>query len=256
MFSIGDGQQKFIYNYKALESLMIKSKKNISGNCLGLNLNNYKSKKNNFNFFSPNNQFNNDEKISKFSKEKNKEINTIKKILFNKKIDILLNNAFDKSNNIRKYNSHKYLGKYPRFNLLNKKCPEINNESSSFNKNNTNLFKIKIKNVILNNFNNFFPEKYINSRERTITEIDKKRIISKKNKKYDSNNKLFKIKYLKTTTNKEDKKDLNIKMHNKLIEKLMIIYNKTNSEKLINIKKDKPKSKKCLDIGLNTLPYL
>jgi hypothetical protein len=45
-------------------------------------------------------------------------------------------------------------------------------------------------------------------------------------------------------------------MHNKLIEKLMIIYNKTNSEKLFNINKDKPKSRKCLDIGLNTLPYL
>jgi hypothetical protein len=36
----------------------------------------------------------------------------------------------------------------------------------------------------------------------------------------------------------------------------MIIYNKTNNEKLININMDKPKSIKCLDLGLDTLPYL
>ena len=256
MFSICNGKQKFIYNYKALESLMIKSHKNNSGNYLGLNLSNYKPKKNIFNPLHFNNNFNNEEKISKFCKEKNEEMNIIKKRLFNKKIDILLNNAFDKSNNIRKYNSHKSLRKYHCFNLINKKCPEINNKSSSLNKSNTNLFKIKIKNVISTNFNNFFPEKYINSRERIITEIDKKLIKSKKNKNFDSHNKLFKMKYLKTSTNKEDNKDFNKQRHNKLLDKLMIIYNKTNNEKLININKDKPKSRKCLDLGLNTLPYL
>ena len=40
MFSIGNGKQKFIYNYKTLESLMIKIHKNNSGNYLGLNLSN------------------------------------------------------------------------------------------------------------------------------------------------------------------------------------------------------------------------
>ena len=256
MFSISDGQQRFIYSYKALKSLKINSNKNISGNYLGLNLSNYNSKKKNFYLLSFNNKFNNEEKISKFRKAKNKEVNTINKKLFNKKIDILLNNAFDKSSNIRKYNSHKSLRKYHCFNLINKKSPEINSEISFLNKSNTNLFKTKIKNVISNNFNNFFPEKYINSRERIITEADKKRIISKKDRNFNSYNKFFKIKYLKTSTNKSNNKEYNKKRNNKLLDKLMIIYNKTNNEELININKDKHKSRKCFDIGLNSLPYL
>ena len=249
MFCVSDGQQKFIYSYKTLESLKLNSNKNISGSYLGLNLNNFKSSKKDFFPIFLKYKHIKEGKISKFCITKKNEVNQIKKKLFNKKVDILLNSAFDKSNNIRHYNSHKNFGKYCSNYLINKKCGKFNYDHSSSNKNN-NHFKSKIKNIIMKNFNDFFPEKYINSRERTLTEVDKKRIIYKNNKK------LFKIKYLKTITNKKDENQLNQKLNNKLINKLLTIYSKTNNVQLINANKDKFKSNKYFDIGLNTLPYL
>jgi hypothetical protein len=255
MFCISDGQQKFIYSYKTLESLKLNSNKNISGSYLGLNLNNFKSSKKDFLPIFLKYKHNKEGKLSNFCKTKKNEVNQIKKKLFDKKVDILLNSAFDKSNNIRHYNSHKNFGKYYSNYLINKKGGKFNYDHSSSKKSNNN-FKSKIKNIIMKNFNDFFPEKYINSRERTLTEVDKKRIISKKNKNVDSSKKLFKIKYLKTITNKEDENELNKKLNNKLLNKLLTIYSKTSKVKLINANKDKPKSNKYIDIGLNTLPYL
>ena len=258
MFSVGDGKQKFVYSYKALESLKTNSNKYNSRNYLGLNLTNYKPNKKFFFPLSLKTQYNKG-KPSKFYLTKNKEVNKINKNILNKKLDIFLNNAFDKLSNIRHYNSQKNFVKYYTRNLINKKNRELNHQSSSLNKTNKN-FKIKIRNIILNNFNNFFPEKYINSRERIITEVDNKKIISKNNRKVDSYKKLFKIKYLKTLNNKEDKEndeESSRKRHNKLLSKLMTIYNKTNKQKFININnKEKSNPKKYIDTGLNALPYL
>ena len=255
MFSVGDGKQKFVYSYKALESLKTNSNKNNSRNYFGLNLTNYKPNKKIFFPLSLKTQYN-EGKPSKFYLTKNKEVNKINKNILNKKLDIFLNNAFDKLSNIRHYNSQKNFVKYYTRNLINKKNRELNHQSSSLNKTNKN-FKIKIRNIILNNFNNFFPEKYINSRERIITEVDNKKIISKNNRKVDSYKKLFKIKYLKTLNNKEDKEndeESSRKRHNKLLSKLMTIYNKTNKQKFININnKEKSNPKKYIDTGLNAL---
>lgn len=255
MFSVGDGKRKFIYSYKALESLKTKSYKNIQKNYLVLNQYNSKSGKKFF-FSKYQNDICKNEKPSKFFLEKNKEINKINTKLLNKKVDIFLNKAFDISNSIRNYYSHKNLNKRKLTNLIEQKFPKINCKSQYRNKNN-NFFKNKIKDIIMTNYEQLFPEKYINSRERTITTVERKiSLFEKKLIDYENNKKLFKIKYLKNDVEKENNKTTNQNKKDKLINKFVTIYNAKNKKKLlIDITKDKTKTKKSIDVGLNTIPY-
>jgi hypothetical protein len=109
-----------------------------------------------------------------------------------------------------------------------------------------------IKNDIISKFNQIFPEKYINSRERTITNEDKKYILLKKKNNFEDNKKLYKIKYLKKESSKEKIKELKSRNQDKLITKFLTIYNLKNKRKfLFNNSKDKPSIKKSIDVGLN-----
>ena len=247
MFSIGDGQRKFIYNYKALESLKLKSFEKNKNNNLVLNYKNSQSAGKLFNYKNRDYKYN-DEIPSKFYKTKNKELNILKKELFNKKLDILLNKAFDKSENIRHYNSYKDTRK-----KFNKQFPNINCKSQSRDK--ANIFKNKIKSLIISNFNHNFPEKYINSRERTEIKVTKKNNLFKKKNNIGDNKKLFKIKFLNTNPFQENKKAHDDKIQGKLISQIMIIYNAKNKRKILsNINKDKINEK--INIGLNSIPNL
>ena len=190
----------------------------------------------------------NDEIPSKFYKTKNKELNILKKELFNKKLDILLNKAFDKSENIRHYNSYKDTRK-----KFNKQFPNINCKSQSRDK--ANIFKNKIKSLIISNFNHNFPEKYINSRERTEIKVTKTNNLFKKKNNIGDNKKLFKIKFLNTNPFQENKKAHDDKIQGKLISQIMIIYNAKNKRKILsNINKDKINEK--INIRLNSIPNL
>ena len=250
MFSVGDGQRKFIYSYKALESLKTDFHKNNNKNDLVLNQYNSKSTKKIF-FPKYLDDICKDEKPSKFFLSKNKEINKINKKLLNKKVDIFLNKAFDISNNIRKYYSHKNLKKRDLINLIEQKFPKINNKSHSVRK--CDYFKNKIKNIILIKYKQFFPEKYINSRERTVTTTDRKiRLLEKKMIDHENNKKIFGIKYLKNDVDKENTKEINLNKKAQLINKFVKIYNAKNKKKF---DKDKIQIKKCIDVGLNTIPY-
>ena len=143
MFSVGDGQRKFIYSYKALESLKTKFNNNSHKNYLVLNQYNSKSAKK---ILTPKYQSDicKDEKPSKFFLEKNKEINKINKKLLSKKVDIFLNKAFDISNSIRNYYSYKKLKIRNSTKFIEQKLPKINCKSCSRNKKN-NYFKNKLK---------------------------------------------------------------------------------------------------------------
>ena len=242
MFSISDGKKKLLYNYKVLESLKLKPLK-ISNNIF-LELSNNSSNSNRKMFSYPNRNYENiEENPSKYYKEKNKEMNKINNQLFNKKVDILLNKVFDKSENIRHYNSYK-----DSMNLKNIKFPKLNYKSQSMNK--YNLFKNKIKKLISTNFEHIFPEKYINSRERAITNpnINHNLYLSKYN--FDYKIKKFKIKYLNKIHTKEKQNKYNMGKREKLINQIITIYNGKNKGKLLlNINKEKFYKK--IDVGLN-----
>ena len=247
MFSIGDGKRKFIYNYKALESLKLNSFEKNQNNNLVLNYKNSQSARKLFNYKNRDYKYN-DEIPSKFYKTKNKELNILKKELFNKKLDILLNKAFDKSENIRHYNSYKDTRK-----KFNKQFPNINCKSQSRDK--ANIFKNKIKSLIISNFNHNFPEKYINSRERTEIKVTKTNNLFKKKNNIGDKKKLFKIKFLNTNPFQENKKAHDDKIQGKLISQIMIIYNAKNKRKILsNINKDKINEK--INIRLNSIPNL
>ena len=247
MFSVVDGKRKFIYNYKALESLKLKleSNKNVPNNFLIFNNNGSSSYTKIFSYNKSRNIFNG-ENTSKFFNSTKKEINKIKKQLLSKKVDILLNKAFDKCTNIRHYNSYK-----DSIHLTNKIFPRINCKGQSKDK--TNLFKSKVKNIILRNFNDFFPEKYINSRERATTNVEKKNNIIKMRKKFEEKNKLCKIKYVNKEPMIESQKVIAQSKEEKLINKLILIYNEKNKRKLfINTNKNKIDKKFDAELKKNT----
>ena len=245
-YSIGDGKRKFIFNYKALESLKLKSNKNTPNNFLILN---NKSSKSYTKIFSYNNHNSKsaEKNPSKFVKAKKNEINQINKQLLNKKVDILLNRVFDKTASIRHYNSYK-----DTISLYHKKLTKINYKSYSLDKN--NLFKNKIKKIILTDFNQFFPERYINSREREITKVNTKNNLLQKRKNFADKNKLFIIKYINKDELEENKKEILLKRKEKLINKFFNIYNAKNGNLFKNMNKDKIEKK--FDVGLRTIPYL
>ena len=246
MFSIGDGKRKLIYNYKALESLKLKPFENNINNNLMLTYHNSKSVKKLFS-----NKFEdlkyNEEVPSQFYKKKKKEIYLHKKQLLNKKIDILLNKAFDKSEGIRHYNSYK-----DSMNLYNQKLPIINSKSNSNYKN--NLFKNKIKKLILTNFNRFFPEQYINGKERAKTNISNKSNLYKKKNKYGEKQQFFKLNFINKEPFSERKKEFNSKIKDKLINKNIVIYNSKNERKLL-LDINKTNSNKKRDLRLNKISY-
>ena len=249
MYSIGDGKRKLIYSYKTLESLKLKPYKNIKRNFLVLNNSNSRSNKNYYSYEYQENKYS-EENPSKFFLEKSKKLKTKNNILFNKKVDILLNKIFDKSANIRHYNSEQKIEQKKSKNLIYNKFPKINCKSQSIYK--SIIFRKKIKNNIISKFNQIFPEKYINSRERTITNEDKKYILLKKKNNFEDNKKLYKIKYLKKESSKEKIKELKSRNQDKLITKFLTIYNLKNKRKLLfNNSKDKPSIKKSIDVGLN-----
>ena len=242
MFSISDGKEKLLYNYKALESLKLKPLKMTPSNFLELNNNRAHSKSKFFSFQNGHYE-NNEENPSKFIKAKNKEISKINKQLFNKKVDILINKVFDRSENIRHYNSYR-----DSIHLNNMKFPILNNKSQSMNK--YKLFKIKIKNLISTNFEHIFPEKYINSRERVITNENNKHNLYLSKYNFKPKAKKFKIKYLTKINSQENKKGFNMSKKEKLINKIMTIYSGKYQNKLLsNIKKEN--SYKKIDVGLN-----
>ena len=245
-YSIGDGKRKFIFNYKALESLKLKSNKNTPNNFLILN---NKSSKSYTKIFSYNNHNSKsaEKNPSKFVKAKKNEINQINKQLLNKKVDILLNRVFDKTASIRHYNSYK-----DTISLYHKKLPKINYKSYSLDKN--NLFKNKIKNIILTDFNQFFPERYINSREREITKVSTKNNLLEKRKKFADKNKLFILKYVNNDELKDNKKEILFKKEKKLTKEFITIYNEKNRKLFKNINKGKINKK--YDVGLGSIPYL
>ena len=78
------------------------------------------------------------------------------------------------------------------------------------------MFKNKIKKKILTDFNHFFPEKYINSREREITKVNTKNNLLQKRKKFADKNKLFIIKYINKDELEENKKEILLKKKEKL----------------------------------------
>ena len=246
MFSIGDGKRKFLFNYKTLESLKLKFNKNTPNKFLTLY---NKGSKSYTKLFSYNNHnYKNDENNpSKFIKTKKSEINQIKEKLLNKKVDILLNKVFDKSTSIRHYNSYK-----DSINICNKKLPKLNYKSHSIDKN--NLFTNIIKKKILTDFNHFFPEKYINSREREITKVNTKNNLLQKRKKFADKNKLFIIKYINKDELEENKKEILLKRKEKLTNQFFNIYNGKNGILFKNINKGKIEKK--FDVGLRTIPYL
>ena len=114
--------------------------------------------------------------------------------------------------------------------------------------------KIKSKKKILTDFNHFFPEKYINSREREITKVNTKNNLLQKRKNFADKNKLFIIKYINKDELEENKKEILLKRKEKLTNKFFNIYNAKNGNLFKNINKGKIEKK--FDVGLRTIPYL
>ena len=122
----------------------------------------------------------------------------------------MINQAFDKSTNIRHYNSYREFSKNDYSKEKNKIFPTINLKTNS--KNNIHDFKEKIKNNILLNLKILFPQEYINSRERkTISNFSRNNILKNKNK---YSTKYFKIKYINPEQIKENGNE--IQRNNKL----------------------------------------
>ena len=233
MYSIGDGKRKFLYNYRAIESLTKKVNKNFNNENIIRNYNKSYSNKKIFSLKN-NNFIINKENPSKYLIEKRKQLLEVNKKLLGKKVDILINQAFDKSTNIRHYNSYREFSKNDYSKEKNKIFPTINLKTNS--KNNIHDFKEKIKNNILLNLKILFPQEYINSRERkTISNFSRNNILKNKNK---YSTKYFKIKYITPEQIKENGNEIQRNNKLNLINKAITISSFKNKKKLLDNRKN------------------
>ena len=255
MFSIGDGKRKFIFNYKAIESIIGKPHKYRNDNYL-TSYNKYFHDNNSQLKFIKNNY--DKEKSSQYFINKSKQLKKLKQKIQTKKVDILINKALEKTNNIRNYsNNFKYnknLRQKLNLNIL--KSPKIKIKIKNNEVGIPSFSQDKIKENILNTANHFFPERYLD-----ITEITKD---NRENCKYDKTKKkleeeykkIYSIKYIRPENSIKYNKDLKTKKKlYKLISPAITIYNKNNKNKLIS-NVDSDKISKKIDIGLNTIPFI
>ena len=254
MYSIGDGQRKFIFNYKAIESIISEPKEYWRPN----NHTSYDRKSEKSYKLIIKNCFSDKEKSSNYFINKSKQMKKLKEDIQTKKLDILINKALEKSNPIRNYS----------INLKN------NINRKNINKNNIFFPNIKIQNnlnnipkyskdIVRNNMmktaHNFFPERYINIEEINKDDNNKcnARNKIKTNKSlFDEYKKIYSIKYITSgPINKESKEEKLKRKAYKLISPAIKIYNKKNKNKLFwDFSKDNINKK--IDVGLNTILYL
>lgn len=258
MFSLGDGQRKFIFNYKVIESIISKPKqywhanniipinKHISENDINLIFKKKKKDK---------------EKSSHYFITKNKQLNKLKKDIQSKKLDLLINKALERSNPIRSYS----------YNYKNIQKNNLKKAKFSFPKLKSNLKHKKsfdhmstfsqdiIKKNIIKTAYNFFPERYINSRENNKDYNEKFYLnnnIKIKKKLDDEYRKLYCLKYIRPYAITKDNKEKEIKSKAyKLVGPSLQIYNKNNKNILFNNLDNRTNNKK-VDVGLNTIPYI
>lgn len=229
MFKIVNGRSHIIYNYNIAESIAAKplQKKNYFTSTPTNFL--QKSKlNNNFNGIQNNYVFDNHllssftEKPSKYLKEKQKDINNLLHEIQDKRIDLLLNKAYDKThNNIRNYSfknsiinknnillknktnfscdknyfidynfdKNCNLNRNNKYGNNNKKIIFLENDLNIDKNENINgkglttVTKDKIKNNILNTVNHFFPKRYYNVKTSNKRIQEKIKKINFENKK-------------------------------------------------------------------------
>ena len=252
MFSIGDGKRKFIYNYKVMESIVSNPPKVRYPEYLTP----YNKK---LSFTYADSIFSNNykkEKSSNYYINKKKSFQKLQKQIQKKKLDILINKAYEKSNPIRNYKLS--AGRPQNFAGTKFNHPEITIRNSGLSI--PSFSEMVIKQNILSAANHFFPEKYSYKQKNEDNE-DKKNYVSeiKKRKKFDEYKRLYRIKYLKQGPVKSfDKETVSKKKAFKLISPAITIYNSKNKKNIIipGIISNKDKKNKKIDVGLNTIPYI
>ena len=260
MFSIGDGQRKFIYNYKAVESIMSEPKEYWQANSLTAYEKPFKDKSRITSQLLFKKNINIKEKLSKYFITKTKQLQKLKKEIQAKRLDLLLEKALEKSNLIRNYSSNYKKNIDLKNRVLNKtnyKFPNIKSQN--------NIIRIpkfsedKIKRNIITIGNNFFPERYFNKKEKDKKENNKYNLKKEKiNKKklYNEYKKLYSIKFIQSTPIKKENKEMDLKRKDyQLISPAIKIYNKANKNKLFSSLENEKISKK-MDVGLNTMLYI
>ena len=244
MYSIGDGQRKFIFNYKAIESIISEPKEYWRPN----NHTSYNKNSENGYKLIIKKYFNDKEKSSNYYINKSKQTQKLKEDIQTKKLDILINKALEKLDPIRNYSCNF----------------KSNINRKNINKNNIIFPNVKMQNKInsipkysqdiirknmMKTAHDFFPERYFN-----IGEINKdtSNTCYIKNK-IKNNKKLYSIKYITPgPINKENKETKSKRKAYQLISPAIKIYNKNNKNKLFSdLSEDKINKK--IDVGLNIM---
>ena len=258
MFSIEDGKTKFLYNYKAAESVIFNPKKYRYPNYLtSYNKIMYDNQESSFNFKLD--KFNLEKgKHSKYYIDKNKELKKLREQIQKKKVDILLNKALEKTNTIRNYsfkiNNNDKILKEKHFNKTNYIFPDIFLEHKSLAL--PSFSQDIIKKNIISTVNNFFPERYFNKKDKKKSEKKDWVEVLYNKKKSDEYKKLYRIKYINSeNVIKDDKKLKRKKKEYKSISPAITIMNKNNKNQLFLTNNDIEKKDKKIDVGLNTISF-
>lgn len=261
MYSIGDGQRKLVYNYKAVESIMSEPKEYWLANSLTLYNKPFKNKSRLSSQLIFKKYNTNKEKSSKYFITKNKQLKKLKKEIQTKRLDILVDKALEKSDPIRNYNCNSYKENIKLKNrVLNKtnykfQSLKVKNNIVHIPKFSEDLFKKNIITIA----NNFFPERYFNKRDKE-KNVDIKsnsiRDIRNKKKLYEEYKKLYCIKFINSNPIMKNNKELNLKRKDyQLISPAIKIFNKTNKNKFFSSLNNEKITKK-IDVGLNNMLYI
>ena len=258
MFSIEDGKTKFLYNYKAAESVVFTPKIYRYPNYLtSYNKKMYDNPETNLNFKLD--KLNLEKgKHSQYFIDKNKELKKLREQIQKKKVDILLNKALEKSNTIRNYsfktNNNDKILREKNFNKTNYIFPDIYLEHKSLAL--PSFSQDKIKKNIISTVNNFFPERYFNKKDKKKCERKDWTKALKKQKQFDEYKKLYRIKYINCENNIQDDKKLKLKKKEyKVIGPAITIFNKNNKNQLFLTTNGIDRKGKKIDVGLNTISF-